>query len=322
MSVTAPISEPRKGLTRSLLSWGILIAFVAGVEWWLGWDALLKPWGNLTVSQLGVALGLLVASYWLRAWRVRDYFREELTGRFLPTFRLATLHNLMNSLLPMRAGEISFPVLMQRYFAIRPARSIPVLLWFRLLDLHAILMIVAGAILVGIDAPGWFWPLWLTALPLPFVIYRLRPHGVNWLESKRQANNSLANEGGRLTEKLIVALNALPSASGPLWRAFFWTWANWLVKLAGLAWVLQAFLSMPTSAAWLGAIAGDLTTVLPIHAPGGFGTYEAGIIAALLPFGLNAEAVAIAAINLHLFLLASSLMAGVLAWLIPVKPIR
>ncbi|MFP4154875.1 MAG: lysylphosphatidylglycerol synthase domain-containing protein [Halothiobacillaceae bacterium] len=293
-----------------LISWGILAGFVVGVEWWLGWSTLLAPWTTLDIGQILVAMALLVASYWLRAWRVRDYFRDELAGRFLPTFRLATLHNLMNNLLPMRAGEISFPVLMQRYFAIRPARSVSVLLWFRLLDLHAILALAAAALLLGLDAPAWFWPIWIASLPVPLLVY--------WLRAPLLAR--LQGRAGRLTEKLRTALESLPHSRGPLARAFVWTWANWLVKLAGLAWVLQALLPMPPGAAWLGAIAGDLTTVLPIHAPGGFGTYEAGVIAALTPFGLHAEAVAVAAINLHLFLLASSLLAGVLAWLIPVRP--
>ncbi|MGC9456801.1 MAG: lysylphosphatidylglycerol synthase domain-containing protein [Halothiobacillaceae bacterium] len=310
-SRSQPQSQGTLALTlKRVLSWGIFIAFAAGVEWWLGWASLLAPWTELDAGQLVIAALLLVSSYLLRAWRVRDYFRDELAGRFWPTFRLATLHNLMNNLLPMRAGEISFPVLMQRYFAIGPTRSVSVLLWFRLLDLQVILTLAAAALLVGLDAPAWFWPLWLVILPMPWLVYALR----------RPMLARLQGRTGGISRRIAEALEALPATAGPLFRALGWTWANWLVKLAGLAWVLLALLPMPTAAAWLGAIAGDLTTVLPLHAPGGFGTYEAGVIAALLPFGLDAQVVATAAINLHLFLLASSLLAGLLAWLIPVKP--
>lgn len=38
----------------------------------------------------------------------------------------------------MRTGEVSFPVLMTRYFATPLACSLAALLWFRLMDLHAV----------------------------------------------------------------------------------------------------------------------------------------------------------------------------------------
>lgn len=97
-----------------------------------------------------------------------------------------------------------------------------------------------------------------------------------------------------------------------------WTWANWLIKLLTLAWVLSHVAQLGLAAALAGAIGGDLTTVLPIHAPGGFGTFEAGVVLALQPFGLDATSALAAAVNLHLFVLGSSLLAALMVLLIKV----
>ena len=78
-------------------------------------------------------------------------------------------------------------------------------------------------------------------------------------------------------------LASLPDRPSRFLGTLFWTWVNWLVKLAALGWVLAALAPVGFAAGVLGAIGGDLTTVLPIHAPGGFGTYEAGVALLLAP---------------------------------------
>ena len=72
-------------------------------------------------------------------------------------------------------------------------------------------------------------------------------------------------------------------------------------------------------AAWVGATVGDLTSVLPFHGIAGAGTYEAGVVAGLAPYGLTPESALPLAVNLHLFILASSTLLGLIAWLIPAR---
>ena len=91
------------------------------------------------------------------------------------------------------------------------------------------------------------------------------------------------------------------------------------IKLAVFAWILGLFASMGTVAAWVGVIAGDLTSVLPLHGVAGAGTYEAGVVAALLPFGIDAKIALQAAVNLHLFILGSTLLAGLLSLGLPAR---
>ena len=213
----------------------------------------------------------------------------------------------MNNLLPMRSGEVAFPVLMQRYYGLPATHSVPVLLWFRLLDLQVVLLIglAAGGHLLGIGAPA-LAALTLGLLITPLVAYGLR----GWLY------NRLAGRSGRLTSTLVAMLGSLPDRPARFLATLFWTWANWLVKLAALGWVLAALASLSFAQGVLGAIGGDLTTVLPIHAPGGFGTYEAGVAVFLGPMVGEPRPVLAAAVNLHLFVLGTALIAAAVSLLI------
>lgn len=62
-------------------------------------------------------------------------------------------------------------------------------------------------------------------------------------------------------------------------------------------------------------IAGELTSVLPFHAPGGVGTYEVGIAAPLL-LHADAKEVMVAAINVHFFILSVAIIGGVVGYFI------
>lgn len=291
-----------------ILPWLILIIFIVGIEYWLGWSSILQPWLSLSWKQLLVALALILVSYGLRTWRLYDYFTE-LRPYPIATLRLTLLHNLFNNLLPARTGELSFPMMMRRYFIIDYAKSMSALLWFRLLDLHCILTFAIYPLLIVTPLRRLAVPFMLLWLVIPPIIYLMR----NTVE------RYFAGKNGRLSEIAQKALFGLPNTLFTFLKSWALTWLNWLVKLATLAWVLDQFVdgvswNMLTTA----VVAGELTSVLPLHAPAGIGTYEAGIIATLLPF-LKSNIATTAAINVHLFILGSALIGGLAGWLLP-KP--
>ena len=117
-------------------------------------------------------------------------------------------------------------------------------------------------------------------------------------------------------DRLARAREGLPQTPAAFWRAWLWTQINWWVKLAVFAWILRLFAPMPAAAAVMGALGGDLTSVLPVHGVAGAGTYEAGVVAALIPFGVEAWTALAAAVNLHLFVLGLSAAGGALALLL------
>ncbi|OYY74745.1 MAG: hypothetical protein B7Y40_04025 [Gammaproteobacteria bacterium 28-57-27] len=284
----------------------ILLAII--VEWAFGWARLLAPWAAISLGGLALAIALMLASYMLRAWRVADHFA--IRRSFGAVLSLNLQHNLWNNLLPMRAGELSFPLLMRQKFGVDPAYALAGLFWIRLVDAQVLAALALASLLWLTRIEALALGLVSLALLAPFVFWALR----GWLAAR------VANlREGALRKLLDKALSGLPRDSAHFAKGVLLTWANWLVKLAALAWVLRQFVPITWSGAGLGVLGGEVTSVLPIHAPGGFGTYEAGMLAALLPQGLELATATTAAINTHLFLLGSSLAFGLVAMLFPGK---
>jgi len=285
----------------------VLLGSVVGVQIYYGWGRVLAPWLEVAPGALLATLILTFISYALRSLRVYDYFHAQLRGGFTLCFKLTLQHNLLNNLLPMRTGEISFPVLMARYFDVPATASVPVQFWFRLMDLHALVAIALLAVGDAWLAQSTLLPVTLLWLLLPLAAYL--------------AHNGLARKfaGAAHGSKKFIAkiLASLPQTPREFWRAWLWTWINWLVKLGVFAWVFQLFAPVSWSIAGLAAIAGDISSVLPFHGVAGAGTYEAGIVAALLPFQVAPEMALAAAVNLHLFLLGSTLLGGLVAVFLP-----
>jgi len=241
-AVLAYNSPPMDTATRLRAALGVAVtlAFVYVLDRYVGWARLWQPWAALSPGAVGAAVALLLGSYLLRAARLYDYFHGEMAGRFPLCLRLTLWHNLLNNLLPMRTGELSFPVLMSRYFQVPAIRSVPALLWFRLLDLHTLTLLAGAAVLGLAHAPPWAGWLWLAWLPLPWLAYRL---GL-WL-APRLAHHGLHGWRHRAEQ----ALGSLPTTGRALWRSWAWTVVNWTVKLAVFAWLLGQFapLSLPAA---------------------------------------------------------------------------
>ena len=219
-------------------------------------------------------------------------------------------HHLLNNLLPMRSGELSFPFFMSRYLEIPVQRSVPALAWFRFLDLHTIIGLTA---LVAAQHffSSWWPPLILLLLWLgfPFLMIRIT----------RKLETALSGPRGKLISRVRMLLSGLPQSRDIFYRSWAWTIVNWIVKLSVFAWLMGQFGEVPFHVAWAGATVGDLTSVLPFHGIAGAGTYEAGVVAGLTPYGLAPESALPLAVNLHLFILFSSALLGLIAWLIPAR---
>jgi hypothetical protein len=314
---SAPDTEPRARASRAAvvaLNLLVLSVFAWAVEHWWGWARLLAPWGTLPGAELALAVSGMLASYALRALRI--YLAERAIPRdaLFACLRLILLNNALNLLLPARSGEASFPILMSRWFGVDPARATGTLLWLRLLDLHVLATV--GAVCA---AAGWLASDHAGSV-LAHVAAGLAAAGPLLLFLLRSRLVQLAGRGNGKPPRLLArALDGVPQR--PAWLALdlVLSWSAWSVKLAALGWVLSRLAQLSPVLGTLGAIGGDLSTVLPLHAPGGFGTYEAGVMALLAP-GIDAHSaqwatLLAAAVNLHLLVLTTALLGGAAAWL-------
>lgn len=287
----------------ALLSATVVSAYLIFLQWMFGWNTILSQWKDVGAWAIVFAICLMMGSYLLRAWRIHDYFPAETGGHFGRLFRLTQIHNLLNIMLPFRSGEIGFPMLMRAEFGVSIARSTSALLVMRLLDLHALLAAGGvGVVLAFAHGPlGWIG--WFIFLFLPAAGFAFRRRAI---ELARACTPQPARH-------LVSELEAgLPENAGRFLRAWWMTLLNWFAKLAMLAAILVMLGVTPPSAAVGGALGGELSSVLPFHAPAGVGTYPAAITAGALAFGSPATSTALetlgrAGINLHLLVIVSSL---------------
>jgi hypothetical protein len=276
-----------------------LLAWLFSDNRWQGLGAVLARLDALT---LGLCVAGFALSYSLRALRVWDEFRS-LGGGFGACLRIVLIHSAMINVLPFRGGEAVFPVLLRQVFGVSLPRALATLFWFRLQD--AFVVMALGALV---------WP----GLPLP-----LRALGVSgvlglawWLPRWARAPHAW-NEQEGWTRKLAKLRDAFAESTRHARYGWLWTWANWSVKLAAQATLLSALLPDALNVGAAGALGAELAAILPVQGVAGFGTYEAGAAAALLPHGHALPAGLQVALALHLFVIACSVSAGAVAWLFP-----
>ncbi|HEV7306164.1 lysylphosphatidylglycerol synthase domain-containing protein [Ensifer sp.] len=295
----------------TLLSASAILAYAAFVQWFWGWPSLLRQWSQIGPGAAVLTLTLLVATYFIRCLRIYDYFPAETAGRFLPLFRVTQVHNLLNIMLPFRAGETSFPLLMRSEFSVPLARGTAALLVMRLLDLHALLVVAAVGLVMGRNSAVW-WGLWLAALVSPLLFFLLKDQAVAL--SRRLLPTRL--------DAVVDEVEAgLPVDVSAFLRAWGMTVLNWAVKVVVLAWVLAVMGVAPLAACFGGALGGELSSVLPMHAPAGVGTYPAAIAAGAVAFGASAsraglDELATAGVNAHLLIIVSAVAGTMLSMLL------
>lgn len=278
---------------RWIIGTAILAALVVWVERKVGWDEVVAAWRHIPPADLVAVVALTLTGYVARAARLIAHFGGALRAAPALSFRVMALHNLANNFMPMRSGELSFPLLLKREFRIPAARSIGALLWLRALDLSAI--VIAAGFSLGIDrlgivVGGLIGFAGLALPPVAYAVLRSRP----------------VPEGGVLAR----LASGLPVSKGSLLLGQTLTLVQWGTKLAAWAWLLSRLGHIDPVLAWTGAVAGELTSVLPVHGIAGAGTYEAGIVLVLTPLGVPTVDALMAATDLHLFLLGFALLAA------------
>ncbi|MCA1489748.1 lysylphosphatidylglycerol synthase domain-containing protein [Sinorhizobium alkalisoli] len=290
-----------------LISVAAVAVYAVFVEWIWGWLTLMRQWTEVGAMPILSALALLIATYFVRCYRIYDYFPEQTRGRFLTLLRVTQTHNLLNIMLPFRAGETSFPLLMRTEFGVPLLRGTSALLVMRLLDLHALVIVAAIGLVLGRSQQAAWWLLWLLAFfsPLAFFLLKARVLAV----ARRLTP-------GRFGPYFAEIEAGLPEHVSAFLRAWAMTILNWAVKVAILAWVLAIMGVAPFAASFGGALGGELSSVLPVHAPAGVGTYAAAIVAGAMSFGAAGDPATLgmlgrASVNAHLLVIVSA-VAGTL----------
>jgi uncharacterized membrane protein YbhN (UPF0104 family) len=297
-----------RSLRRAAPALLLVIAFVLGVHYLVGWREVLHAWAQIPLTVAVAAVLFITASYACRAARLSAYFERAEHVRFWPALRVTLVHNLFNHVLPFRTGEATFPILLKRAFDVDVGRAIATLMWFRLLD-AAVIAGVGGAVVAFSQWRGAYWLALLAIVPaIPAASYALRP---------RLAARVASLKHPRVKRALAKMVDAIPASAASMVLDILWTVLNWAFKLFALALVLVAFVSTGPASACVAVLAGELTSMLPFHAPAGLGTYEAGVAGPLVLSGTPAVLAIKGAINVHLLLLTTAMILGFAALATP-----
>ncbi len=275
------------------------LAFAA----WLVWSGqgadITTALASLPASALVLLFAGLAATYLLRALRVFHEFGDMTQGQYPRCLQLVLTHNALVNLLPMRSGELAFPVLLNRRFGVPVMRAAGSLLWLRLQDA---VILAALAVLS--------WPGLSPALRVAGVIAL----AIGGALMPRIAQCLLARVA---PAKFGAVREALAESAHHARIGWLWTLANWCVKLAVLSQVLALLLATNFGTGIAGAVGGELAAVSPVQGVAGFGSYEAGVAAALALSGIAWTEGLKAAFSLHLLVLTSALAAAAIALVVP-----
>jgi uncharacterized membrane protein YbhN (UPF0104 family) len=286
----------------------VLVVFAWAVHHYWGWQRLFAPWRSVPPGLVALVVLAQLGSYSVRAYRIYHAEPQIPRGRWPDCLRLILLNNITNLLLPARTGEASFPLLLSRWFGVNAAKGAGTLFWLRLLDL-GVLAVLALAVLGPTVLPGA--PVELTIALCAIGVFA----PLLALPVHAHTGRLLAGRNGRIAGLLRKLMDGVPAHARQVFIDIGLSWTAWSLKLAALAVVFSVLAGLPLPAALMGAIGGDLSTVLPIHAPGGFGTYEAGVVALVASVHSYGPELLAAAVNLHLLVLGIALLAGAYAWL-------
>ena len=244
--------------------WKLLAERVATVPW-TGW--------------VGATLGMS-ATYALRAGRLRAEWLWKLRTLNLgyrECLQITLLHNAAINLLPMRSGEASYSFLLHKRWGVGLGDATASLLWLRLQDMM-VLGVLGIAILVPAPLP---WRIGFAvaaiaaaAMLLPPLVRRIHVHA-RWSRARVHADASARRT--RKTWHLVAKVaGAFRAARGGA-AAWGYAIANWVLKLGIVGVLLASLANLPLGAGFCGALGGELAGVIPLQAPAGVGTYEAGV---------------------------------------------
>ncbi|MCG8610708.1 MAG: flippase-like domain-containing protein [Pseudomonadales bacterium] len=285
----------------------LLIALIFVVQWSVGWKQLIVPWFTISPGVLVPAFLLVFLSQVVRALRVQLLFKQDLGWALGGLFKVSAWHTAVNNLFPFRSGELSFPLLMQQRYGFPLLQSGVGLLYLRLLDLHCLCCVALVAFTVVQKSLVLILMFLVVLLCLPLLV-RGRPL---LAEIARRARPD------SFVAKFFRQLLAMPLSFSVLAQIYGLTVLVWGIKLVAFLLVMQVFIQVEWGAMVLAIIAGDLSSVLPVHGVAGAGSYEAAMLLILKPLGVNFESALQSAVNIHLFLLGSSILIAILARCLP-----
>ena len=289
---TADSNRPKAARLLAALAVGVVV--LLGLFALADLETLASSLRSMNAALLALALLGFVAGTTLRAYRFKLLASSEVDAPLRPFFRVTATHQLLLMLLPFRAGELSYPVLLRQQLQRPIARGAGDLVVARLLDLvlcgaclgfgllalpaegpNANLLTVMSAVVMGLGALG-------LAL-LPKLVRAGRLTLVRWRQRSSVSRF-------HAVDKFLFELDSSIDSMG--WRLLAGALAvTALAAAAAIVRIYLMFAAFQTDLGLLGATflfaTANLIGLIPLHGFGGLGPKQMGIAGALVLLGLG-----------------------------------
>ena len=240
------------------------------------------------------ASALWLMSFVFRAWRIQQEWAWRRPVGMDVALRLTLLHNAAVLLLPLRSGEVGYPLLVQRVFGAPFGAALRSLAWLRIQD--ACVLGLCG-VLLWPGTPAWL--MWVAPLGLLSLVLWPAAWWLRLLKRRAWWARVLRHMLHRRAPRAAWLLSS----------------GNWVCKLGVVSLLLMHLLDLSAWSGLQAALGGELASLLPLQGPASLGTYETGVWLGAGLSSASTQAVAGAALLVHVFCLAVSLGAAALAGL-------
>ncbi|ADY72783.1 hypothetical protein Dester_0125 [Desulfurobacterium thermolithotrophum DSM 11699] len=209
------------------------------------------------------------------------------------------IHTFFNNILPFRSGEASFPIILKKLFGVDATISSVALLFIRILDLIVLsLFFLTSVLFVATKSKELLWIPVITISILILLLYL----GFKLLKKFR---------GRFLIIGTVFSFVQTFISFRAVGKILSYSFLTWLFKFVSFFFILKAGkIELNFFKTVFVSTFGEVTTILPIHSFGGFGTYEAGLVGGFSLIGVKVSYALTIAFYFHLLLL---LMSGILA---------
>lgn len=319
-------------MTGKRLTLGLLgLAISAAILWWMAslvdWNRFAATLPDGVLVPLGLSSGLYALTLAVRAWRFSWLFGRIAKTKvsFFTAFDLVALNNVLNHLLPLRAGEIAFLTLARRQLGVGVTESTLMLFVARLGDLAGLLLGMAVVIWWIPKAPLQVRGILLgLALLATFTLWRV---DVAVAVGRYFVAKLSALMPAFVRKKLVGVLEKLDRVSPLLGDRSLFT-KN--LALSATIWgvntvfffVVMRILALDVNFAqvFIGGSGAALLPSLPINAFGTLGTLEAGWAAGFVLVGVPKDPATASGFILHGVILLMSGLTGAWAARLLVRP--
>ena len=325
---TGPVPSPRRRVSGKGLIVSVLIS--AGIIILLLWltdvspTVVLKTLRGTSPTALALGLVLHICTYLLRCVRFRLLIHSARPS-LGSLFEIVTVHNLMNHVLPFRAGELSYVYLIRSLHGVPAAEGLGTLVICRIMDLMAFALFYPIAIILlyfqGFAFPSYVWIVLWTVVPLFFVlaallvVLALRGKALVGFLRCLVGRSPVSGSGlaDRILDKLEEAAYSFEhlGARKVYLGAFLVSLAilgiiylGVYIILAGMGYPMQMLLVIFCSTL------ASLGQLLPLYSFGGFGTLEAGWTVGCVMAGFSKEMGMASGLSFHIIVLGYVTLMG------------